>query len=56
MLSLLPAVAHTMPNHAQLHTCWPGAEDKQVLHSTFCSSHRSWHTEPEMMPLWYWSH
>ena len=37
-------------------TCWPGTEERQVLHSTCCRLHRSWQMEPEMMPLRYWSH
>lgn len=37
-------------------TCWPGTEDRQAVHSTLCSWHRSWHREPEMTPLWNWSH
>lgn len=37
-------------------TCWPGAEERQVLHSTCSRLHRSWQMEPEMMPLRYWSH
>lgn len=37
-------------------TCWPGAEERQVLHSTCSRLHRSWQMEPEMIPLRYWSH
>lgn len=40
----------------QRPTCWVGEEERQCWKRRLCSSHRSLHVEPEMIPFLYWSH
>lgn len=56
-LALAPVPSRSVaPRVGQRPTCWVGEEERQCWKRRLCSSHRSLHVEPEMIPFLYWSH